>query len=197
MVIVTVLVILVLVIIIVGNLRKNANLTFQGRTRETSPKPSADVPRRVLADSSPILKNMADSLPYLLTTKIWAHCMCWNRLVFVCACSGLFLEASMYRFCTKIQKSYKKLCFLLDFAEKIKKTDTFLKFDFLSEPKNDNPHTLWKFGPKKTWEGWKTYIKTSFSLDVFFFNLPRSTRGAFRTLFFGHDYIHYGTIMVR
>ena len=27
---------------------------------------------------------------------------------------------------------------------------TFLKFDFLSEPKNDNPHTLCKFGQKKT-----------------------------------------------
>ena len=145
-----------IVIVIIGNPGKNiANLTFQGRRRETSPKPSADVPRRILADSSPILKNIADSLPYLLTTKIWAHCMCWNRLVFVCACSGLFLEASMYRFCTKIQKSYKKLWFLLDFAEKNKKTDTFLKFDFLSEPKNDNPHTLWKFGPTKNVRGVK------------------------------------------
>ena len=156
MAIVTVMVIIVLVIVIVGNPGKNiANLTFQGRTRETSPKPSADVPRRVLADSSPILKNMADSLPYLLTTKIWAHCMCWNRLVFVCACSGLFLEASMYRFCTEIQKSNKKLWFLLDFAEKTRKRILFWNLTFWASQKMTTLTHFGNLGPKKNVRGVK------------------------------------------
>ena len=130
---------------------------------------------------------MADSLPYLLTTKIWTHRMCWNRLVFVCACSGFFLEASMYRFCTKIQNSHKKLCFLFDFAEKTRKRILFWNLTFWASQKMT---TLTHFGisdQKKRERGEKIY-KNEFLARFFFFNLPRSTRGAFRTLFFGHDY---------
>ena len=74
----------------------------------------------------------------------------------------------MYRFCTKIQNSYKKLCFLLDSVKKIKKTDRFLKFDFLNESKNDNPHTLLKFDRKIAWEWCKKLVAKPTPVDVSF-----------------------------